>query len=109
MNQGAFCVALSNLMALKGKSRLKQSTLSGWELGNRQVPAGALVAAADLAGMSVDAIIGRAPRAQSAELAEHMAQLAEFIATKAPTTAKGKADERRVREIAEGIRTILKR
>jgi len=79
MNQGDFATALSDVMGLKGKRRLKQSTLSGWELGNRQVPAGALIAAATVAGISLSAALGDVA---GADLADRVAAIEKAIGTR---------------------------
>jgi transcriptional regulator with XRE-family HTH domain len=109
MNQAEFSAALSDLMGLKGKGRWKQSTLSGWELGNRSVPASTLIAAAELAGISIEAALGHQG---SGDLALRVADLAEYVANSAPKMLGKKGDgpdERRVRELAASIRAIVKR
>lgn len=59
LSQAEFAAAISDAMGLKARTRqVKQSTLSGWELGSRQVPAGALLAAVAVAGIPVERALG---------------------------------------------------
>lgn len=94
MNQGDFAVAISDAMGLRGRRRLKQSTLSGWELGNRQVPAGALLAAAAVAGISLALAVG-----EESDLAERVAALERG--------AKRRTVGPIARSLARGVRRTL--
>ncbi|HEY6115092.1 MAG TPA: helix-turn-helix transcriptional regulator [Candidatus Dormibacteraeota bacterium] len=97
LNQAEFAAAVSDAMGLKGRRRLRQSTLSGWELGTRQVPAGALIAAATVAGISVSTALGEG----SSDLAERLAKLEAMVRGGQPGPV--------AQALARGVRRTVKR
>lgn len=96
LSQGEFALALSRALRQTGRARLKQSTLSGWELGTRKVPAGALVAAAAVAGITVGRALDEQPDVN--ELATRVARVLE-----------GKRVQGRRTKLSEEVRQIVKR
>jgi len=112
LSQGDFARKLSDQMGLGSKARFKQSTISGWELGRRQVPAGALIAAADAAAITIAAALGRSgDGADTSDIAARVADLAEYVANSATPKVKSKdaKGERRAREAIAAIRSAIRR
>lgn len=96
--QGEFATLIGEVM----KTQVRQSTLSGWEKGVRQVPAAALIAASELARLPTDVLLGRT--ASFDVLRDRLDRLEGRLAG-APIEPQA-AD--RIRKTTRSIRTIVK-